>query len=157
MAYQESGLGLFSQHKKSHPKGIWTQGQSLLRCRYLQAGNEATKSAPQHHIKLSSLEKFPEVYDSFRDSTNIPWAVPTTWELAGLMEPSQPSMNVGTFIPIFMDGISALFKVMEPITAEKIRSPVSRLPVHLHVTAASYFPCPTDQTLSRKCPCRGLL
>lgn len=93
-------------------------------------------------MKPSFRSKLPEEVPrhSLRDSNNIRWRaqISTTmiWELARLMEPSKPTLEMGTCIPIFMDGLSASFKGMEPINS---RSPVSRLLVHLSLPHSCFL------------------
>lgn len=49
-------------------------------------------------------------------------------EPAGLTEPSQSAWEAGTSIPIFRDGLSAVFKVMEPVNSREDLKPSLQTP-----------------------------
>lgn len=49
-------------------------------------------------------------------------------ETAGLTEPSQPALEASSFLPIFMDGLSATFKVMERVNSREGTKPSLQAP-----------------------------
>lgn len=158
----QSRLRLFLQHKTSHTKGIWTQGQTLLRCWCLQVNNardQHQETCPVAPTQPSSLDKeLPGKTSTQRFNQYLPssdydpgncWAHRTfTASLGGKQ-----------FSPYFY-GWSKCY-IQGHGAGKQQRGYEAQSPgawyTPLYLTAVSSFPCQTDHKLSCVYYFRGFL